>query len=421
MDRRWGRRTVVAGVALAALAACGGGKLGGSSATTAGGRDGSSAPTAGGPGPSTTASGSATTAPSSDSASGTTAPSSGSATTATTAGGEQAAAIDAALHSLPATAEAKKHVTTSDVGGLRQAAGLPVVVTDVDPTWTKVSLSLGDGGHALRLLAQRNLLLDSGFDPFAVTSEVSAGQPPGMITVATVDFDGTRFGAALVEAGFTKSTAGGLEAYTTSRPALKGIGRALVGVQVVVFAEDHQRIGFSGSDDNALAVADAVKGEGVQGSLADDPQVQAVLDAIGPHHLAGAGTDYISAPDPTNGGKAPTDQAKAVIQEYGLADWPAPTFAGYGFQSDGAGTGLWTAVATYADDAAAASAAEHIRKVLSEGKSMATAQPYAELLQVDDVTASGPAVVAHLRLTNGRPLTQLMFRRDLPVFWAPIR
>jgi len=77
-------------------------------------------------------------------------------------------------------------------------------------------------------------------------------------------------------------------------------------------------------------------------------------------------------------------------------------------------------VATYADGAAATSAADHIHKVLSEGKSVATAQPYSELLLVDDVTASAATVVAHLHLANGRPLTQLVFRRDLPVFWAPV-
>ncbi|HEY8526514.1 MAG TPA: hypothetical protein VIL48_16185 [Acidimicrobiales bacterium] len=233
--------------------------------------------------------------------------------------------------------------------------------------------------------------------------------PPAYVTVMEGGFDESRLSDALGEAEDGTWRAGEGDAYEMSpqeaSPARR-FGEALW------FTLPDGRLTVTRSPDDSAAVTQALTG-GDAPTLADDPALAGVATALDEESayaamlLAGGG----DGAGPAGAGAPPEARQAACAQAL-----PQPTAAVGTGVADEDGPVILIALAHESADAAQANA-EALERLVTEGHSVQTNQPWSELVSLDAVGTTGDGLVTVARLrptdpTRAQLWYQLLFNRD---------
>jgi hypothetical protein len=240
--------------------------------------------------------------------------------------------------------------------------------------------------HAERAVDIEEFADDVGWTILQVDRFIERQNLPDAVTVLDGRFDRDSLDDALGETEDGAWVAGDGEAgalnpdeATAARPLGEPLWLSL----------DDQRLVVTRSAEDMAAARDA---DGGEGTLADDAVLAALADALDEEAVYTAllhDGPLESAP----GGREASPEQREELCDEALAEGPAGVASGL---ADDDGPVIVLALVHDDPDAAEANAAA-IERMVEEGVSFLTAEPWSERLTLDEVTADGAVTVARLR------------------------
>jgi hypothetical protein len=339
-----------------------------------------------------------------------------------------AAPATAWLSSIPDTPAYRSEIAVNDLQTLWTSAGLAF-----PPTLAQ--LGTAPGLAAFRQIAGGSQLGSSlllyapvstdllGYDALAIRSEVSAGMPPGLLSVVQGPIDASKVGAELAALGVRPVSTGAIVRYSIGN-ALNLSGEAagaLVSVRTLAVLGLGGRAAAGGPTVPPGDVVNLLRGRHPTPSLASDPDVRQMLELLGGADVMLFGTGLVASWDHILGHQpSPLEVAQTLRTNPGLDRLSAaPTLAGYGYLPGSPTHATALAVAIYANPSDAKGAANIFGDVLRAGYSTLYAEHYARLFAVDTITVEGDAVVARLTERSADAVAQATEEDNMPLFWSP--
>ncbi|HEX9993273.1 MAG TPA: hypothetical protein VGB14_10130 [Acidimicrobiales bacterium] len=334
--------------------------------------------------------------------------------------GDAAATVAGMLGRLPAVEGAGGYVVVNLHAVAREAAGLAVpdpadgeavgdyrraIVADREPGAGVFLAPAAVTGALARTPAEWDAEL--GFDLLDVDADATAGLPPGQVEVVVGDVDRSDVGAAVGSDPVWSDVLqevdhGGATYWSWGEEGAADVSRISatreVGESRRLFVEGGA-LAWTRTDAAVEATIDAWHGDAA--ALADDADLAALaaaLDAEG-CHAAFLSTD---------------DAAYAAGAGPALPRYDA---LATGVRRDGGGTSLVVAF-RYPDAAGAEAGAEALRRVVAEGRSLVTDQPWSAVLRGAEVQAEGRVVVGVFPTDRGELWHQVPLTRDTLLAWA---
>lgn len=332
------------------------------------------------------------------------------------------------LSSIPDTAAYRSSIAVNDLQSLYKSAGVsfPPPVAHLNAgaegmAWRQVGDGSQLGSELLSNTEPGTELL--GYDPLAISSEVSAGGPPDQLSLVQGTIDPSQVGAAMSKLGVRPVSTGAVVRYTVNNPiALPGDAApgVFLGVRNLEVLGRGGRAAAGGPTVPPGDVTSLLRGSHTSRSLASDPEVQQALGYLKGADVIQLGTSFVASPAQMLGPDAPAFAERQLRQKLGLDRLlAAPTFVGYGYLPGDPTNAAAVAVAIYPDAKDAKAAASVAASTFRSGISPRTSEPYAQLFTVGAVTAHGDAVVARLTDRKGGAIPQEVLQRDFPLFWSP--
>jgi len=288
-----------------------------------------------------------------------------------------------------------KEIDYVDLAAIRKAAGLGSLdADDRDDVrdFSKATLLLGVPAPASgQLFRDFETSADIGLDPFTIDREVSVGGGPIQVAELAMDVDLGDFNDVADELASEDDGVREFELDPRNELARTLLGSSAVGAE-------KDRLVFGADADLVRAV---VKGDGVDDSLADNADLQALLGHLGSHQRLYVTNEFVRP----EGVVVPAAPARPVLGGLGID-----------LANDDGDEVTATAVILFDNEDDATDMAEWYQSIIDDNDSPNGGDAYDELIPDVEIETDGPAVVATWNSTTG-PMN-LLFRRDLPFFWA---
>lgn len=333
------------------------------------------------------------------------------------------------LSSIPDTAAYRSEISVNNLQGLWTSAGLtfpPTVHQIASGAGGAASRQIGAGSQigSTLWLAAASSPEPVGYNPLAITFEVSAGMPPNHLSLVQGAIDPSTVRAAMNRLGVQPVSSGASTRYTISNPTSLPADAATVFIDVRNLAVLGQggRAAAGGAEVPPGDVIDLLRGSHPSRSLASDADVHQALGFLAGADVVTLGTALIASPVQGLGPAATPSGLAQLRQRLHLDQLPAaPTFAGYGYLPGHPTGATALAVAIYPNASNAKAAANILGDVLRSGTSLYSREPYSQLFAVDGISVHGDAVVARLTEHRAGVISQALQERDFPLFWSPLR
>lgn len=337
----------------------------------------------------------------------------------------------AALRAVADTAANRQLIIVNNLAAIWRSGGLPSAPSlkqAVSRAGDAASSELFSGSPLGTGLWQyvANYPAPFGYNPLALTEELSVGNPPHELSEVWGPIDAENVEAVLSKLKAKKTRADGVS-YFDLGPAV-GLLRpapydtALIGV-VRVGVPAYGRLVTGGAGVPAAGVAALGAGSAKSGSLLSDPSVAHLLSLWPESEMTVMGSSLVETARDIQallGPNAPASDSDRLAHRLGLQLLPAaPTFAGVAFLGGRPSAAHYVAAAIYPSPTDAKAAARVLGTDLRTALDVAQDLPYDHLWHVNDVSAVGSTVVARFTVIRAGAVAQALDERSFPLFYAP--
>ena len=355
-------------------------------------------------------------------------PSGMSSAVSSTRAGSAGAGVLSVLRSIPDTAGNRSSITVNEVSAIWTAAGLPTTPSAAQAmgkTGQDATTQVFEGspaGTGLWRVAP-NYSAPLGYPVLSVKQEIAVGSVGDQVSEVWAPVSTAAVARAVQPLRLGTAHAGANVLYdlgpgvNVSRPA--PFDEILLGTRYLLVPSSGGRIITGSGKTPQSALTALANGTPVPDSLAADPDVAAMIGALGPAFQSLTIGTFSPTPSEMFTHLTPLMLAR-VKRVTGLGRLRSgPVMTGLAYSGGPVGAQSVVAAALYPSPADAQSAADTMVPYTAAGTSLRLGQPYSKLWRVDKTSVLGRLVIMHLTTMSPGSVTQALLTSDFPLFWSP--